>query len=188
MDCNNFKAVFSTYLENELDKNTLASCELHLEQCPSCSRLVAAYRSGITVLSEITELEAPEDLFERVMTAVEQPREVEVVRWRRPRIWVPVAAAATLVFALTFTLFQSEKIGSGAYSELAVVDSTMDLVTAQMLEEMPVYTQKSNKKTRTRAYLAAYSPDETGDGEAMLSYGVSHHPVFIESGVSSPGE
>ncbi len=188
MDCSTFKNNFSAYLERELDKNTLASCESHLKQCPGCSRLVAAYRSGITVLSEITELEATEDLFERVMAAVKQPQEAKIIRWGRPRILVPVAAAATLVFALTFSFFHSGRIDSAAYSELAVVDSTMDLVTVQMLEEMPQYTRESNKRARARAYLASYTPDETGDEEAVLSYGVSRHPVFVESGVSSPGE
>jgi|GEM_PF-4376999 predicted anti-sigma-YlaC factor YlaD len=188
MDCQNFKTNFSAYIDRELDEKTLAGCESHLRQCASCSRLVAAYRSGISVLSEITELEAPEDLFERVMAAVEQPQEAKVIRWGRPRVWVPVTAAATLVFALTLSLFRSGEIDSGAYSELAVVDSTMDLVTVQMLEEMPQYTQKPSKKARARAYLASYIPDETGDEEAVLSYGVSRHPVFIESGVGSPGE
>ena len=188
MDCSTFKTNFSAYLEGELDKETQASCQSHLKQCTSCSRLVAAYRSGVTVLSEIPEFEAPEDLFQRVMASVEQPEEASVIRWRRPRFWVPVAAAAALVFALTFSFFQSERIGSGAYSELAVVDSTMDLVTMQMLEEMPQYAQESNKKARARAYLASYTTDESADEEAVLSYGVSRHPVFIESGVASPGE
>ena len=188
MDCHNFKNNFSAYIERELDEKTLAGCESHLRQCASCSRLVAAYRSGITVMSEITELEAPEDLFERVMSSVEQPQQTRVIRLRNPSFWVPVAAAAILVFALTVSFFHSGKIGSGTYSDLAVVDSTMDMVTMQMLEEMPEYTEESGKKARARAYLASYTPGETEDEEAVLSYGVSRHPVFIESGVSSPGE
>jgi len=189
MDCSTFKANFSAYLERELDKEALASCDSHLKQCINCSRLVAAYRSSITVLSsEITELEAPVDLYQRVMASVGQTQEVRVIRWRRPRLWVPVAATAALVFALTFSLFQSERIGSGAYSELAMMDSTMDMVTAQMLKEMPQHGLESSKKARARAYLASFTPDKSADEEAVLSYGVSRHPVFIVSGVASPGE
>jgi len=189
MNCSAFKNNFSAYLERELDKNTFSSCESHLKQCASCSRMVAVYRSGISALAEIPELEVREDLFDRIAAAVGQsPQEAEIRHWKRPRIWVPVAAAAALVFAITFSLFQTAGIDSTAYSELAVVDSTMDLVTVQMLEELPQYSQISTKKKRTRAYLTSYTPEETEDEEAVLSYGVSRHPVLIESGVTETGE
>lgn len=181
MNCSIFKANFSAYLEGELNPEVTAACADHLADCTACSRLVKAYRTGVSGLDRLDEIEPPADLFERVMAAAKDPGPAEVFQLGRPRHLVPLAAAAALILAVTFGMFQHNNERFDLALDETPVDSTMDVVTVQMLKELP-------KEMRTRpaqkAYLASYSPDD----EAVFSYGVSNHPVIVESGVSRVSE
>ena len=184
MNCSLFKRNFSAYLDGELDNSLLASCESHLEQCPSCARLLAAYRTGIASLSESTGLQAPEGLFERVLAGVSPKRVNRGVQWRTAGFWVPLAAAAMLILALSFSMYQSGGVNPAASLEVAALDSTLDVVTGQLIAEQNKTPQAHARAIK--AYLTSYSPEESADGEASLSYGVSHHPDLVEGGVHTP--
>ena len=177
MNCSTFKANFSAYLEGELAPDVAAACDEHLDACQACAGLMKAYRAGIGSFGQLAEIDPPADLFERVMEVVNQPAPAGFSRLPVTKAWVPLAAAAGLILALTFGLFQPNVDNFDLAIDEIPVDSTMDMVTVQMLKERP-------KEKRTlpaqKAYLASYNPDD----EAVLSYGVSRHPVIVESGVS----
>ena len=182
MKCSKFLRNFSDYLEGELDPETLSTFEAHLRQCPNCSRLVSAYRNGVAFLPEMPLLEPPADLYQRVATAVSQPHQAWVVRLRRPRFWVPAAAAAAVLTALLSFSFHSSN-ESAFLNDLAVVDSTMDVVNLPVMEKYSQSLQEQQLAKTVR--LVSYTPVEE---EPVLSYGVSRHPVFIVSGVYHQGD
>ncbi|HUU29612.1 MAG TPA: zf-HC2 domain-containing protein [archaeon] len=185
---------FSAYLEGELDKDTLSSCEAHLDQCSKCSRLVSAYRIGAARLTELPELQVPEDLFERVRSADNRVRKAQVIPWRRPLVWVPAAAAAVVAAVLTFSLFLP-KGGTYSLENLARENPTMDVVNMHILEHFSHPDRKGASDIKAR--LVSYTPGEESlriaggfyksdeDDEVALSYGVSRHPVIILSGVAA---
>ena len=181
MNCSYFKRNFSAFLDGGLDKSGQALCESHLEQCPSCARFLAAYRTGIASLSENTGLQAPEDLFERVLAGVSPKRMNNVIPWRTAGFWIPLAAAAMLILALSVSMYQGGGARPAANLEVAALDSTLDVVTMQLITEQHRTPQAHARAVK--AYLTSYSPNEVGDGEASLSYGVSHHPDLVEGGV-----
>ena len=181
MNCNYFKQNFSAFIDGGLDKSRLALCESHLEKCPSCARFLAAYRTGVASLSEGTGLQAPEDLFERVLAGVSPKRMNNDIQWRTAGFWVPLAAAAMLILALSVSMYQGGGVRPEVNLEVAALDSTLDLVTVQLIAEQNKTPQAHARAVK--AYLTSYSPDESSDGEASLSYGVSHHPDLVEGGV-----
>ena len=194
MDCREFLRHFSSLCDRELDSKTTSSCEAHLRQCPSCQRLFKAYKTGVEQFNALPSLEVPEDLYQRVIASVDRQPEVKVIPWKKPVFWVPAAAAAIVLFVLSFTLFQpSGDVTS--YWNLSAVDPTMDVVDMQHWSE---FEQADNYVTGSaKARLASWEPtedspelnkfafEENYDGEdAVFSYGVSRHPVIVLGGVA----
>lgn len=183
MNCSGFKTNFSVYVDGELPVALVAEIESHLEKCPGCARTLKAYRTGVDSLRRSSlKIEPPDDMFERVMAAVDgSGKQAGVTPLRGTAGRNALAAAAVVMIALVGSLFFT----GGDRTSVAwspVVDSTVDLVNADQLSAAGQPEDKTGKKRPAqKAYLTSFNPDE----EPSFSYGVSSHPVLIESGVYS---
>ncbi len=95
MDCEKALLLISSHLDQENTAEEEVQLQNHLETCPRCRRVLAAFLEidgGLTDLEE----EPPADLHEGIMNAVraEKPRK------RVKRRWLPTAAAAAAVALL----------------------------------------------------------------------------------------
>lgn len=185
MNCSNFKKRFSAYIDGELNRESVAELESHLEKCSGCAGLLSAYRTGVDSLKRSVEIEPPGDMFERVMAAVDSGRTTaEVIPLRASVSRRVLAAAAVVLIALTGSVL----FDGGDRSDLAwtpAVDSTVDVVNADEIQ--PLDAQEETAKAprpAQKAYLTSYNSDD----EPAFSYGVSSHPVIVESGVSAKAE
>ncbi len=181
MNCGDFKTNFSAYLDGELPPASVAGIETHLENCSDCSGMLKAYRSGLGSLSRSLEIEPPDDMFERVMAEVAgSSRRARVIPLRSTARRNAFAAAAVIMLALVGSLlFTGGDRTNVAWSP--AVDSTIDVVNAF---ELPASGQPADEPARRpaqKAYLASFTPDD----EPSFSYGVSNHPIIVESGVSA---
>ncbi len=181
MNCVDFKNSFSAYLDGELSAASVAGIESHLENCSVCTGMLNAYRSGLASLKHSVEIEPPDDMFERVMAEVQgSGRQAKVVSLHGTARRNVFAAAAVVMIALVGSLLYT----GGDRSDVAwspAVDSTIDVVNAIdiPLPEQP--NAQTARRPAQKAYLASFSPDD----EPSFSYGVSSHPVIVESGVST---
>jgi hypothetical protein len=193
MNCSKFLSRFSSYIEGELDQKALSLSEEHLKECPRCSRLVASYRAGVKVMTEQPELDVPSDLFARVKdAAVSGKGDPRVIPFKKPLFWVPAAAAAMLIVALSVSYLFQPTFERHPFAKIAAMgDSTvavMDVVNVQLLDwnNYPDKDQPVEKKSHVsgKARLVSFNPED----EVVLSYEVSRNPVIILSGVSQVGE
>ncbi len=181
MNCGDFKTNFSDYLDGELPPASVAGIESHLENCSVCSGMLNAYRSGLGSLRHSVKIEPPDDMFERVMAVVDgSGKQAKVIPMRGAARRNGLAAAAVIMLALVGSLlFTGGDRTNVAWSP--AVDSTIDVVSTL---ETPAPEQPAVEPARRpaqKAYLASYNPDD----EPSFSYGVSSHPVIVESGVSA---
>ncbi len=183
MNCGGFKTNFSALIDGELPGALVAEVESHLDKCPRCAGMLKAYRAGVDSLSRSpVEIEPPDDMFERVMAAVEGgAKQARVIPLRTAAGRNILAAAAVVMIALVGSLLFTGGDRNGVAWNPAV-DSTVDVVNAYHVPAAgePETETGQQKRPAQKAYLAAYRPD---DGEPALSYGVSSHPVLVESGV-----
>ena len=184
MNCRDFKNNFSAFIDSGLSGGLLAEAERHVNECKACARLLDAYRAGIGVFRAEREIEPPEDMFERVMAEVNSSAGPAKVVPLYPMLKRNVmAAAAVLMIALLGSLIFT----GGDRIEVAwnpAVDSTIDVVNADEILPSPVVETVAARRPAQKAYLTSFNSDE----EATLSYGVSHHPLIVESGVSAVGD
>ena len=183
MNCSDFKMQFSAYIDGLMPEDIRAEAENHLKTCPECAGLLEAYRTGVVAFRNAADIEPPADMFERVMADVNASSSAKIVPLRKPIRRNVLAAAAVVAIALLGSLIYT----GGDRVEIAWnpgVDSTMDVVNAEKI--LPAVDTRSEKARRPaqKAYLASYS----GDEEASFSYGVSNHPLIVESGVSAVGD
>ncbi|MBW7997231.1 MAG: hypothetical protein FVQ81_11810 [Candidatus Glassbacteria bacterium] len=184
MNCSSFKIQFSAYLDGELSGDAFAEIEAHLEKCAGCSGMLQAYRSGVSSLKRSVEIEPPADMFERVMAEVNSGAQAaKVVPLRSSGRRIVLAAAAVVLIALAGSLFFTggDRVD---VSWTPAVDSTVDVVNADEIQLHPAPEAGKLKRPVQKAYLASYHYDD----EPLFSYGVSNHPVIVESGVTATGE
>ncbi len=95
---NSIHELAGVYAVDALDDVERARFERHLVGCSECQRQVEMMRRAM--LDEIEPVAPSADLKERVMTAIEEAPQVEVIaRPTRPR-WVPVLVAAVVALVL----------------------------------------------------------------------------------------
>jgi hypothetical protein len=183
MNCSNFKENFSAYIDGGLSAGLQTEAENHLKSCRACAGMLEAYQAGIGIFRKATEIDPPDDMFERVMAEVNGSAPARVIPLRQPVRRNVLAAAAVVMIALMGSLIftGSDRV---EITWNPGVDSTMDVVNAE--EIIPDMKSKDNEVRRPaqKAYLAAYN----GEEEPSFSYGVSNHPLIVESGVSAVGE
>jgi len=184
MNCSGFKLHFSAYIDGGLSDDIAVEVEKHLDNCPACAGLLGAYRTGIDVFRAGAEIEPPADMFDRVMAEVRgtAPRAQIVPLYPEKRRNVLAAAAVVSIAMIGSLLFTGGDRVEVSWNP--AVDSTIDVVNADEIIPAPESESIAVRKPAQKAYLASYS----GDEEPSFSYGVSNHPLIVESGVSAVAE
>src|SRR5438094_3376431 len=108
--CGEFAKRLTELLERDVDEATRAAPESHAVACADCGSLLADVRKLRIDASNLPELAPSRDLWEGIAQRIDAPviplrtggveRSRRVAAWRR---WVPMAAAAVLLIALTST-------------------------------------------------------------------------------------
>jgi anti-sigma factor RsiW len=70
--CKNIVVELSDYLDGELDQETLAEVQRHLERCEDCRLLVDTTRKTIQIYCNSEPVPLPDDVRERLHKALEQ--------------------------------------------------------------------------------------------------------------------
>jgi hypothetical protein len=108
MLCDEFSDRFADLLEREVDEATRAALESHALACAECGALLADVRKLRIDASSLPELAPSRDLWQGIAQRIDAPviplrtggQAKRVGEWRR---WLPMAAAAVLLVALTAT-------------------------------------------------------------------------------------
>jgi anti-sigma factor (TIGR02949 family) len=129
MDCKKLREVLDAYVDHELSPDAAAQAEAHIAECDSCHRAVEGLaRLREAVRAAAGEPEAPTHLLERVHSSLSP-------RWHRPL--AIQAIAATLILAITLTLFVPNLRGAAAtaldYLSLKLDDSRPVVLEGKLL-------------------------------------------------------
>lgn len=103
MSCAEARRRFSGLVDDELDRETQASVEMHVHDCPTCAEELRALRATVALLHAVAPARAPAGFVDRV-TATVHP----VPRWRRALrglvvplpVKLPLHAAAAVLLAV----------------------------------------------------------------------------------------
>ena len=72
MTCRECAELLLEYLTGELDAERRESIRQHLEKCPPCVIYIETYRTTIQLTRQLTCVELPPDVAERLRTAMEK--------------------------------------------------------------------------------------------------------------------
>ena len=125
MDCKKLREVLDAYVDHELSPDAAAQAETHIAECDACRRAA----EGLTRLREAVRAaagqpEAPAHLLERVQSSLPPS-------WHRPL--AIQAIAATLILAITLTLFVPSLRGAAA--------TALDYLSLKLDDSRPVVLQ-----------------------------------------------
>lgn len=130
MDCRIAVPLLHPYLDDELDRSTIAELEQHVESCPDCTRELSLLGEvRLAVRKAAPRYRAPPELRARIGNLPAQPNHARRERSRPP--WLAIAAslvAAMLVSFATALWIVGEKAGTGVPEDLLV----RDLVSAHL--------------------------------------------------------
>lgn len=147
MLCEEFNDRFADLLERDVDEATRAALESHALACADCGSLLADVRKLRIDASNLPELAPSRDLWEGIAQRIDAPviplrtgdveRSRRVAAWRR---WVPMAAAAVLLIAVTststyyLTMRHADSLGARAAATppLATRDSSPSASSQQL--------------------------------------------------------
>ncbi len=111
MDCEHVRQNLNGYIDAELPEEAVERIAFHLEMCHDCSRAVRRLQGLTTILQEVSAMEMPQDLTDRVLARAREccvgirpmPRkEVSGVRRLIARFCTArMTTAAVLVMGLT---------------------------------------------------------------------------------------
>lgn len=129
MDCKKLREVLDAYVDRELSMDAATQAEAHIAECNACRRAVENLaRLREAVRTAAGKPEVPVELMERVRSSVSP-------RWQRPLALQ--AVAATLVLAVTLTLFVPSVRGAAAtaldYLSLKLDDSRQVVLEGKLL-------------------------------------------------------
>ena len=119
MNCEAYIELMSAALDGECSAEERRELDAHLAVCPECAALFSILSANAKAAREL-DCEMPADLKSHIMAALpaqEKPaKQGRVIRWKR---WMPVAAAACLVLAVslfpgTFDSVANETSAPGA--------------------------------------------------------------------------
>ena len=126
--CEDYAALISAYLDDELTAEEQSALLTHLKDCPGCRAYLAqqyAIRDGFPTLDEA---QPPEGLADSVMATIRSQQVRRRARSRKMRTMVPLAACLAFLIALGGTkgLFSSLE-GTAAGEAVLLSESSGDL-------------------------------------------------------------
>jgi anti-sigma factor RsiW len=84
LSCREIVELVTDYLEGDLDAETTAALETHLDLCPGCVRYVEQIRETITTLGEVSSDNLSTDTQARLLEAFRTFRRPETVQPDNP--------------------------------------------------------------------------------------------------------
>jgi len=78
MKCEEYRELFSDFIDGELSENQIEDFKNHLKSCKACREELEKFRQSQTLLKLLPKKEAPPELWEMIETRV-RLREVELV-------------------------------------------------------------------------------------------------------------
>jgi hypothetical protein len=107
MDCRNYQAQFSAYLDGELSADQRQLFQSHLKECLPCYRNWSGLQKSHEVLSRLPDLEPPEYLNTIVLARLKdrnfRQRSQSSAAFHR---WAPLAAGAVALLIISIGLWQ----------------------------------------------------------------------------------
>ena len=126
LTCNRVSALISEYIDGELDDETAAAVASHIASCDDCRRLYEEISAVCRAVSDAGEVQVPDGLHERIMSAVRTEKHAS--RRRKTVTYLGLGVAAMLcISVMSSTLIQrmgvnrddliilSEQKGNGVY-------------------------------------------------------------------------
>jgi anti-sigma factor RsiW len=75
MTCRECAELLLEYLTEELDAERREAIRQHLEECPPCVVYIETYQTTIRLTSQLTCVDLPPDVAERLWTAMDQAKD-----------------------------------------------------------------------------------------------------------------
>ena len=142
MNCEYFRELISCLIDSELSKDEEAALADHLEICPECAAMHAAFSGLSSAIAEDME-EAPVSLCANVMAEI---RRAEIIKKNRRKsaIKAVLATAACAVFAIAAGRFGDFKSADTAVTYTTAVH---DMAVAPEAETFEVPAENTNNTT-----------------------------------------
>ncbi|MFH1078659.1 MAG: anti-sigma factor [Pseudomonadota bacterium] len=157
MTCNEIENRLPAYLENFLSPEEKKSIEGHLASCPSCRRASDALRKAEGIVQDLTEVEPPPFLEQRIMSRVREEAAPEQGILRKLfyplYIKVPIQAFATLMVAvIAFSIYRTvmPELNDSAPPAMTLTEPAKDRVAAES-RKAPVAPSAVTPMMRTPA-------------------------------------
>ena len=111
LTCNRVSALISEYIDGELDDETAAAVASHIASCDDCRRLYEEISAVCRAVSDAGEVQVPDGLHERIMSAVRTQKHAS--RRRKTVTYLGLGVAAMLCISImSSTLIQ--RMGTNA--------------------------------------------------------------------------
>lgn len=193
--CEYYQEMISRMIDDELSEKERAVLARHLDTCPECSALYAAFSSLSAAIAD--DLEAPpEELSDNIMAELRRA-DIQVKNRRKPRWRGALAAAACLalvIMAARFVpgLFQAssaapaagEMAAPAAYEYAAAEDNSVESVEEASPAEEPA-AQTESRAEDAKSGSSPFAMITTTDSFASGCYGDS---VFNGTPVELSGD
>ena len=165
LDCEQAELLINEYLDGELDAETKAAVEAHLNRCDSCRQIYSQLRDICEAVSDCRE-EVPAGLHKSIMSAVKA--ESRAARRRRFASRFGVGIAAILCFGLiaTVTVRQMGQFNTGDTTDNFAINSAL----RQDKVDHPKYDDVDNNGGIAAAPaetsgVKSYTPEEMTEAE-----------------------
>lgn len=175
--CEHYQELISRMLDEDLDAGERALLADHLQACPDCAALHAAFSSLSTVMSEDLE-DAPESLRENVMAQIRRESIRRKNRLSRPmRNLLGAAACLVLIAGISFTLRHMPFAagGSGAVNNEAAAISG----GAGRFPEISLY--RTAEDTSAPQLAGGSDMDDGAEGHGIAPSGLAPIPMPEEA-------
>ena len=141
-DCEVYRAMLFDYVSDNLSEQDKAELLMHIESCPECKNELCETEAIINALSELDEVEVPDEL--RATVSASLAAEAATVRKRTDirkyafRTLLPVAACAALAVGI---------YSGGIHDRFVNSDDILSEGTKIQMEEAPPEADTDNQAT-----------------------------------------
>lgn len=195
--CEYYQEMISRMIDDELSEAERTVLARHLDTCPECSALYAAF-NGLSAAIADDLAEPPEDLSDNIMAELRRA-DIQAKNRRKPRWWGALAAAACLALVIMAArlvpgLFQAssaapatgDMAAPAAYEYAAAEDSSAESVEEASPAEEPAAQPEARKQEEdAESGGSPFAMMTTTDSSTSGSYGDS---VFNGISVALTGD
>jgi len=106
MKCKKIQLLLSAYLDQELDAQTRAMVEEHLDSCTGCHQVLGELKHYLSLAGSVDKVEAPSWLETKIWQEIEEPETTRVIRRSTPGkvIVLRTVSVAAAIFIIAFLI------------------------------------------------------------------------------------